>query len=183
MSERIGNSNWLDARLSLGQPIRVETHVSQGRTPIVIRAPQFDRAVYSVGDAFIYELVLENAGTSALTFPSGIDDDYVARDMPGATLAVIGLSFVDKALGPQVLGTQILAGAEPLAGTLIVVQPGERVRIRAGGMWSMSRPSKSSTTDNWPRSFQVKATVQIVGYGLTHFVGESGQAASVLVQK
>lgn len=92
------------------------------------------------------------------------------------------LSFHDEVLGPQTVSLRALVGADQFAGSLIVVEPNDRVRIRAQGRWVMSRATGTLRKEQWPRPLQLKATVTLAGKGIMRIIDASKGTVPVLLR-
>ncbi|MDQ3418573.1 MAG: hypothetical protein M3541_07280 [Acidobacteriota bacterium] len=169
-------------RLTLQAPVEVTPHQPKSEPALALLGPQLDRAAYNWGDAFVYQWVVENRSKQPVTFPVLSDDDRVNRDMPGATIAYIGLRFADEAFAGQGIGGHALYGADSVPDSLVVVGPGERLRIRAPGRWALTRASKGAGGDA-DGMYQVRASVQMVRRGENLFAIESVTSATVSITK
>ena len=167
-------------QLTLQVPVVVETHVPQKPPPIRVSAPELERPDYRAGDAFEFEVVFQNIGDVPIAFPTIPEGSAVHRDMPGAGLAAVSLTFNDAILGGQTVGLQTLYGANEIQKSLISVQPGERVRIRARSTWRLTSATGTPYEPHWPRPLKVKAVVTLVGNGFWRFFEESNATTPVL---
>ena len=167
-------------QLTLQVPILVETDVPQKPPPIRVSAPELERPDYRVGDAFEFEVVFQNIGDVPIAFPTMPEGSAVDRNMPGAGLAAVALTFNDAILRGQIVGLQTLYGANEIQGSLISVQPGERVRIRARSTWHLSSATGTPYEPDWPRPLKVKAVVTLVGNGFLRMSEESNAITPVL---
>jgi hypothetical protein len=150
---------------------------------IRVLAPQLDRADYRLGESFFFDVMVENTGSDALEFPSLLDPASVDRDMAGATMASITLSFKDEILGLQAVSPQVLYGARDVPGSLITVPPHGVVRIRALGQWFLIGATGPSRPDQWPRSLQIQALVSISGKGIAPALETSQESFPVVLRK
>jgi hypothetical protein len=160
-------------------PIRVSTDVPRKAPPIRVSAPELERPDYRVGDPFEFEVVFQNIGDVPIAFPTLPDGSAVDREMPGAGLAWVALTFTDEILGRQIVGLQTLYGSNGIEGSLIAVQPGERVRIRARSTWILSSARGTPYEPHWPRQLKVKATVTLVGKDVLRLSEESNAVTPV----
>jgi hypothetical protein len=154
----------LARQLTIDVSISVTTH-EPPRAPLAsigADAPIFDRAAYQIGDSFVYEVTFVNSGSAPVTFPTLLQADRVDRDIAGASVAVLALRFEDEALGPQKVGYSVLYGAEPVEGSLLIVEPGERLRVRAQGKWFLGNGVMPSMQEHWQRDVQVRAQLQFM---------------------
>ena len=173
----------IDKRLTLAQPLLVSSHDPKPpESALVVLAPQLDRATYQWGDPFVCVWVLENRGKEPVAFPTLTADDRVARDMPGATMAAVFLRFVDDRAAGELVGAQALYGAESVPGSLLVVQPGERARIRGKGTWSLMGISKITAASS-AGAYQVKATAHVMRQGGRNFSTESVAALTISLRE
>jgi hypothetical protein len=150
---------------------------------IRVLAPQLDRADYRLGESFFFDVLVENTGSEAIEFPTLLDPASVDRQMAGATVAAITLSFKDEILGLQAVSPQLLYGAREVPGSLIALPPHGVVRIRAQGQWLLIGATSPSRPDQWPRSLQIQALVSIGGNGITPALETSQEAAPVVLRK
>ncbi len=166
-------------QLTLQVPIRADADVPRKAPAIQVSAPQLDRPDYRIGDPFEFEVVFQNIGDAPIAFPTLPDGSAVDRDAPGAGLASVALTFTDEVLGRQIVGLQTLYGAKGIEGSVISVQPGERVRIRARSTWILSRSTGTPYEPHWPRQLKVKATVTLVGKDVLRLSEESNAVTPV----
>jgi hypothetical protein len=132
---------------------------------------RMDRSAYSVGDGFIYGLMVTNVGKRAVVFPASLQSDRSSRVMAGARWAAIGLQVEDEMLGHQLVGLELLYGAQSVDGSLLNVGPGETVEIRAGGVWYFRSAFVMTPPQTWMRHVAAKGLLQIVD--------EHGQAPEI----
>jgi hypothetical protein len=166
-------------QLTLQVPFVASADVPRKQPPIRVSAPELERPDYRIGDPFVFEVVFQNVSDAPIAFPTLPDGSAVDREMPGAALAAVGLAFDDQILGHQVVSPQALYGANPIEGSLIAVQPGERVRIRARGTWILSRSTGTPYEPHWPRPLKVKASVMLVGNGVLYLQEQSNAVTPV----
>lgn len=148
--------------------------------PVILEAPLLDRSGYVIGDEFFFEVVVKNTGTKPMPFPTSLDGARVDREAPGAMMATIVLTFSDELWGRQLVGNQTLYGAEGLAGSLLVVRPGEQIRVRAKSQWFLTSGARKAVPDRWIRDLELHSTLMLSGPGKQSFITSS--AATVLVQ-
>lgn len=157
--------------------------LSHGKTKdapsVIVRPPSLDRIGYTVGDVIYFDVIIENVGPKPMKFPTSLDGARVARAMPGATMVALALSFQDEILGSQIVGQQFLYGADPIAQSLVLVRPGERVRIRAQGQWLLQSGARKELPDQWVRNLDIGATVQLTGPGGQYLLASSMSTVSV----
>jgi hypothetical protein len=96
-------------------------------TPVSVD-PYLQRA----GDQFVYEVVLENIGNEAVRIPWSPEGHLFSKRMENATLATISISSLSN---PEPITSAILYGAEPVLGSLLKLDPGDKARVRAPGVW------------------------------------------------
>jgi hypothetical protein len=166
-------------QLTLRVPIGGEAHEPRKPPPIRLSAPELERPDYRIGDLFEFEVVFQNIGDVPIAFPTMPDGSAVDRDMPGAGLAAVALTFNDEILGGQIVGLQTLYGATEIEGSLISVQPGERLRIRARSTWNLSSATGTPYEPHWPRPLKVKALVRLVGNGVLRMSEQSTGVTAV----
>jgi hypothetical protein len=170
----------LSERLTLQQPMLVTTHVKSPEPALRVLLPQLDRPIYAWGDSFVCEWVIENRGDQPFRFPTLPTDDQIRRDMPGATVAAVGLRFSDKQLDGEIVGMHGLYGANSVPDSLTIVAPGDRVRIRAGGKWRLMGVSKT-VIPTAQREYQVRGTIQVAHSGRTELVIHSDTSLTVSI--
>jgi hypothetical protein len=149
-------------QLTLDTALSVGTHEPR-RPPlaaIAIEAPTLDRGSYQIGDSFVFEVILLNTGKRPVDFPVLADAGRIDRDMPGASAASITLRFEDDELGSQQVGYHVLYGADPVHGSLVKVNPGERVRIRTPATWFLGNSTKQQMPKRWQRDLELRARLQ-----------------------
>jgi hypothetical protein len=159
-------------------PITIASDSPKTPTPIRVFAPQFQRFLYQLEDFVIFDLVLENVGSEVIHFPTLSAGTSVERDMPGAAVASVALRFEDPVGGSQTMGLHLLYGASRLPGSLIAIEPHQRVRIRARSTWHY--PTAPTPRErHWPRELLLKATVTLTGNGGLKWAGESETMSKV----
>lgn len=113
----------------------IASHGPREQLPLELTLTSLDRTGYRAGDDLLFELLIRNIGQRPFSFPASLDGRRFRRGMPGATVGTVALAFRDDQLSSQLVGLQILYGADVVPGSLISVQPGETLSIRAGGKW------------------------------------------------
>jgi hypothetical protein len=136
---------------------RAPTHSPQPVSPLTINLVSLDRSRYTVGDKVVYEVVVTNTSGRAFNFPTLVDPRIVRRDMPGATLATVGLIFDDTVFGFQLVALQVLYGAPAVPNSMELLQPGDTLRIRASGEWWLGSALKSAVPSRVVRDVAVHA--------------------------
>ena len=91
-------------QLTLRVPIIAHADVPKKPPPIRVSAPELERPDYRIGDPFEFEVVFQNIGDVPIAFPTMPEGSAVDRDMPGAGLAAVALTFNDDILGGQIVG-------------------------------------------------------------------------------
>lgn len=151
---------------------------------VELQLSAIDRPGYQIGDVFFYEIVVKNNGRAAIRVPTAFDSARVARDMPGATMAVLALTFSDAILGSQTIGEQFLYGSDVVPNTSIILSPGERVRIRAQGRWFLgSGFGGRRMLGEWTRDIDVHAVLRVIGPGSEYVTASSTSAVRVQLRK
>jgi hypothetical protein len=148
-----------------------------------IRLLDLDRTSYLIGDEFVYELLVSNKSGRAVPFPTSADEASFRKDMPRATAASVFLTFDDPSLGPQVLGSRTLYGAPAVAGSIVILAPGETVRLRLPGTWFLQSPSPAPPPRPWQRELHVKASVQLFASSEAHPLIQSDNAVDIVLQQ
>jgi hypothetical protein len=169
-------------RLSMQQPTAVAPHGNRQDPGIAVLRPELDRGAYTWGDPFVVEWTIENRGTQPLKFPTRMDQGQVSTAMPGAVLVVVALNFQNEGLTNEIVGVLPLVGADSLPGSLLVVQPGERIRIRAPGKWRLGGAAKLPIPAG-PNVYHVRSRIHHVYPGGVDWVAHSEAAASVYLTK
>lgn len=137
---------------------------NDGTFPFQMTLVDLDRSGYAIGDGFIFELVLKHVGTKPFPFPWSRDPKIVNPNVPGARQAAFLLNFKDSVIGPQLLATEnITYGADSVPGSLVVLQPGDTVRVRGEGQWYLTRATSKPPPDGWIRDLTLSAQLQISG--------------------
>jgi len=162
-----------------GSPI-VSSPSPETRT-IRVLPPQLDRADYRIGEPFFFDVSVQNTGSEVIQFPTLLDAGSVDRQMAGAAVAAISLSFKDEVLGLQSVSPQFLYGARDVPGSLVSVPPQGLVKIRAQGRWLLSSATGTPKPDQWPRSLQIQAMVAISGNGIPSMGETSRETVPVVL--
>ena len=93
------------------------------------------QTVFTLGDPLVYDVVLQNTGTTPLALPWASDRAlFAGKDVVEAILTL----EVRDASGRNrlaTLGSQSLLGNRELEGSMVVLQPGERARVRVPARW------------------------------------------------
>ncbi len=113
--------------------------------PLKITLQALDKRNYHFGDQVTYEVTLENITTSVLTIPWSPDPSKVGLDGPVNPPvyfeASLSLVAEDETAGPQFIDSHRIFGAPSVPGSLKIVRPREKVRIRAAGSWQFTDSS------------------------------------------
>jgi len=168
-------------QLSLQVPVAVSPHHPVASS-IRVLPPQLDRAEYRLGDPFFFEVVIENVSSSPLEFPTLLDGSMIDRDMAGAAVASVVLTFDDKLLGRQTVSPQFLYGSRDVPGSLVAVEPHESLRIRVQGRWILSRATGTPKAEQWPRQLRVNAAIMVTGNGVVRVSGDSPAGSPVMLR-
>lgn len=161
-------------------------HEDRDKPVLAISLLTLGRSAYEVGDEFTYEVVVKNISGRSINLPTSPDAGRFRRGMPGARLAALSLNFSDAVLGKQTVGLNFLYGSEAVSGSLVTMQPGETMLIRATGHWyliSGIMPGIKPGMDSWRRELQLRALLHV------HYTPEywpwawSEERVSVLLQK
>ena len=142
-------------------PVLVAPHGPVKPTPVQIDAPQLDRVDYTAGDTFAFEVSFENVSAEPIRFPRWQAPEGVDRDVRDVRVAYISLLFEDDVLKSDVVGGQTLAGADAWPGSLIDVLPGDRVRIKGAGKWTLHRALGRPVPTPWARPLHLHASVSL----------------------
>jgi hypothetical protein len=130
--------------------------------PLEMTLASTDRSDYTVGDRFIYEVLVTNVSKRAIAFPTSVRADRFSRAMAGARWATISLQVEDEMLGRQLVGLERLYGAQSVEGSLLNLGPGESVAIRAGGIWIFRSAFPITPPQTWTKSEVAKGWLLIV---------------------
>jgi hypothetical protein len=98
--------------------------------------------------------------------------------------AVILLSFQDDVLGRQLIGDENTTyGSASVPGSLLVLKPGDTIRVRAQAKWYLSEGMAKTPPNGWLRELALHAYVQL--HGVSDVVPEvtSGNAVQVQLQQ
>ena len=125
-------------------------------------APILNRTAYLIGDAFVFEVTFVNTGSAPVKFPALLGAGRIDRDMAGASVMALTLRFEDRGSANSGLETPFCDGAEPVEGSLVVVQPGERLRVRAPGRWFLGNGDGMQMAATWQRDIQLRAQLQFM---------------------
>ena len=120
-----------------------------------------DRSLYTIGDQFVYEMVVKNIGQKLIPFPTSIEQSRFPQNTPKAVGAFVSLKMNDRMFGLQIIGTQPLYGAPGVPESVIVLGPGETVEIRATGQWYLQGAFAQRPPARWSRDVLVRASVQL----------------------
>jgi hypothetical protein len=141
---------------------------------------ELEREAFSIGESSVYEIVLQNISTSPIKFPSLVGSGHVDRDMAGATVATISLRFEDEVLGRQIIGYRALYGADDVPGSLLIIRPGERLRLRARAQWLLTSAMRKPLQGRWERDLDVRALVQLkAGREQVQMISANGRAVQL----
>lgn len=147
--------------------------------PVKVTLLSLDKRSYQLGDEVIYEVVLENTTKDVLVIPWSGDYDKVKPDEergpPSYIYAFLGLVIKGEIGGDQsIAGQEIFGvgqgihGSQLLRGSLKSLSPGQKVRIRAAGRWSVSSTDEASrrllaklVLAKLPHTFEVSAQFRL----------------------
>ncbi len=139
-----------------------------GPVPFQLMLAALDRPGYAIGERFIFDVVLKHVGSKPFAFPWSRDHRGIRRSVPNARKASIMLSFKDSVLGTQLLGAENTTyGAPSIPNSLVMLEPGDTLRIRATGEWYLGAGTPAPPPDEWVRDLTISAQLQI--HGLTRF--------------
>jgi hypothetical protein len=115
-------------------------------SPLKATLESLDRLSYSIGDPFVYEIVIENVSGQDVVLPWSPDRSFVQRESPPTTAlkASLMIEVTDRVQKKTVswLEPRQLLGSEQLNGTLQRLAPGDRARIRVPGVMSPSNAGR-----------------------------------------
>jgi len=137
------------------------THSVASSTQLEMTLESIDRHDYRLGDPMIYEVVVRNTGGHTVPFPSSVQARRFSRGMSGARWAAVSLQVESETLGRQLVGSDLLYGADAVTGSLIHLAPGQSVRIRVPGTWFFRSAFPTSAPGHWTSTAEVKAILQI----------------------
>lgn len=126
--------------------------------PFTVDLSWTDNSAYHNGDLFTYEVLLHYTGTEPMAFPTSADPSFFDKSMTTLRLARVEIHFSDQVLGDQLGAGQTAYGADDVMGSLIVLQPGDTVRMRLRGAWSVN---KQPSLWNSPRTVYPAATLSL----------------------
>lgn len=134
-----------------------------GRIPFEVTLLSLDRSGYALGDRVVFEVLLKHVGATPFALPWASDPEAV-RGASRVQSAVFLLGFTDKTLGSQLIGSEkVLYGASSVPGSVLVLKPGDTVRVRAEGRWWLSRAFPEPPAGGWLRNVSVSAQLQVEG--------------------
>ena len=106
------------------------------RLPLHVRLLQTDRSEYTVGDQAVFDVSVQNGGSTPIRLPwrlhRGGDQMTGVEAAPVMQMRLTLLAIDQEGREHRLVGT-MLAGAEDDAGSTRVLQPGESALIRFGG--------------------------------------------------
>lgn len=121
-----------------------------------------DRLAYEGGDTVIYEVQVENTGTSALVLPWSPD---LARVLSATSTSGSIFLEVRNASGQPLgwLTHQTLYGSSEVDGTLQTLEPGENALLRLRGEWVMGADEWSKVLTQSQSNVSVAAVLRLAG--------------------
>jgi hypothetical protein len=132
--------------------------------PLQVTLVELDRTGYAIGDSVLYDVTLKHVGTKPFLFPWSRRTSEFSRVAPVTRRAAVLLTIKDEMLGSQLIGSDNVSfGAESVDGSLLVLQPGDTVTVRAQGRWYLQAGMPAPPPDGWVRNVAVKAQLQIEG--------------------
>jgi hypothetical protein len=146
-------------RVNFGSAAAVATHTPPPPKPLSIRVLGLDRLAYRIGDDFVYELLITNHSNKTVAFPASITGSRFTRDMPGIVSALVSLETKDERTGQQVVGTHALYGAPEVAGSLVMLGPGETLELRAPDKWYLTSSFPKPLPKEWILNLQLHANI------------------------
>lgn len=99
--------------------------------PLTVSLVSLDKGTYVVGEDIVYEFIIHNVSNATIKIPRSRQVHLFDKDMAGAVKARFWLSFEDDVLGTQSFAVGSTYGSETVAGSLLLLAPGETVLIRA----------------------------------------------------
>ena len=128
--------------------------------PLRLSLTALDRGAYRLGDDAVYEVTIENVGAGIVRLPWTADNQPFRRTVTGARVATVSLVIDDPELATYVIALQAFYGADSVAGSVLDLQPGHKVRVRAGGPWSLPLKGQSARLLTNP-SLPVRARLDV----------------------
>lgn len=108
--------------------------------PLRITLSSLNKSSYQLGEEVIYDVILENITKNTIVIPWSPDRDKArpnSQNIPlGYREAFLSLVVKDEQKGEQFIAGQGLFGSELLRGSLKILAPGQKVRVRAPGQWA-----------------------------------------------
>jgi hypothetical protein len=126
-----------------------------------------DRTVYEFGDPVVFEVDIENTGRQPMVLPWSPDQALFPLErrasMQGYRSATVTLWVQSRATGKDLawLDGQTLQGTEELSGTLQVLAPRQRARLRLPGRWHASDAQMSAALADQGGEVQVIAIASL----------------------
>lgn len=165
-------STWLpnvQARITAGLNAKADVHIdrSDPSQPPRVELLSLDRPSYEMGDAVIYQVLIENVGTTTLLIPWSRDANRV---VPNASEWSAGSVFLEvrSADGKRLawLASHQLYGSPSVDGTLQAVAPGESARLRVSGKWFASPDELTQVLAQPPGGAAVAAVLHLAANNL-----------------
>jgi hypothetical protein len=164
----------------------LETQWDSGDLPVPFEVTllSLDRSGYTIGDEATFEVLLKHKGTEPFPFPISQDRARFNREVLGAIRASVLLTVKDSMIGTQLVGADNIAlGATSEPDSIVLLLPGDTVRIRAQAQWYFNKPFLERPADGWVRTVAVRAHLQV--HGVRGFVPivESANTIDVLIRQ
>ena len=129
--------------------------------PLKLTLTKMDKQKYKLGEAFVYDVSLENVGDQILLIPWEPDKEKVQADPPTdpSKLREVSLYLIFEELkSDAIFGSENIYASSSVPGSFKKLLPGQEVKIRVPGVWYfLIENVRYQVLPTLPRVFTVQA--------------------------
>ncbi len=145
------------------------TSTRKATLPLRVKLEKLDKQQYETGERFVYEISLENIGNEVLLLPWEPDEKKIqsgkSLGKPAESSVMYVSLAVDELDRDVIFGAERIFSASSMPGTYKRLSPGQKVMIRASGVWFIgSADASKQLLLTLPRRLAVRAKIKIGDY-------------------